>query len=301
MHVVEPNIDVSALRDIAISDKQKIDSLMRISPTAGCENCFQNLFLWSEVYGLKILESGDTATVYNSRDGYIYFPYGKTPSPAQLAEIFDSFAAAGLVRRGGRIYNVPPDYPARFPDAERFFKFDADAGEADYVYDVEKQIALSGAKLRKKRNHIKHFTAQNPQMSVEPLGESNFAQTMRFMDAEDEKKLLFAEEVAIGAAFANFDELGLYGTVLYSSPDKIAAAAIIGKITDEVHSVHFEKSDKLVEGASQMIVKCETEAIAAHGGKFMNREQDLGDPNLRRAKQSLDPTFMYARLGATRL
>lgn len=152
-----------------------------------------------------------------------------------------------------------------------------------------------------KRNHIKHFTAQNPQMSVEPLGESNFAQTMRFMDAEDEKKLLFAEEVAIGAAFANFDELGLYGTVLYSAPDKIAAAAIIGKITDEVHSVHFEKSDKLVEGASQMIVKCEAEAIASRGGKFMNREQDLGDPNLRRAKQSLDPTFMYARLGATRL
>ena len=64
------------------------------------------------------------------------------------------------------------------------------------------------------------------------------------------------------------------------------------------HSVHFEKSDKLVEGASQMIVKCEAQSILEHGGKFMNREQDLGDPNLRHAKESLDPDFMYGRLGA---
>lgn len=122
---------------------------------------------------------------------------------------------------------------------------------------------------------------------------------MSFMDAEDEKKCLFAEVVAIGSAFANFEYLGLYGVVLYAAPEKIAAAAIIGKISDDAHSVHFEKSDKLIEGASQTIVKCEAEAIKANGGRFMNREQDLGDENLRRAKESLDPSFMYARLGAS--
>jgi hypothetical protein len=178
------------------------------------------------------------------------------------------------------------------------FDFDANPAEADYMYEVDKQISLNGAKLRKKRNHIKHFIAQNPQMFSEPLSDKNFAKVMEFMDSEDEKKCLFAEEVAIGNAFANFGNLGLYGVVLYAAPEKIAAAAVIGKITDDAHSVHFEKSDKQIEGASQTIVKCEAEAIKANGGKFMNREQDLGDENLRRAKESLDPSFMYTRLGA---
>lgn len=299
MNLVESDIDTKRLRDIKLADKPKIDFLLSLAPNPGCENCFANLFMWGEVYGLEILEIGERrAVVYNGRDKYLYFPLGGLPQPAELAEICAAFARAGLVAPRSRIYNVPPYYPQIFPSASELFDFDENPDEADYLYDVERQIALSGPKLRKKRNHIKHFLSQNPQMRVEPLCEGNFARAMRFMDAEDEKKCLFAEEVAIGSAFANFRGLGLYGCVLYSAPDKIAAAAVMGEISGGAHSVHFEKSDKLSDGASQMIVRCEAEAIRGRGGKFMNREQDLGDPNLRRAKESLDPDIMYRRLGA---
>lgn len=299
MNLVESDIDTKRLRDIKLADRPKIGRLLSLAPNRGCESCFANLFMWGEVYGLKILEIGENrAVVYNGRDKYLYFPLGELPAPEELAEICSAFARSGLAAPGARVYNVPPDYPEAFPSARELFDFDENPDEADYLYDVDRQIALSGPKLRKKRNHIKHFLAQNPEMSVEPLCEANFAQVMRFMDAEDEKKCLFAEEVAIGRAFANFWELGLYGCVLYSAPGKIAAAAAMGEIACGAHSVHFEKSDKLSDGASQMIVRCEAEAIRDRGGKFMNREQDLGDPNLRRAKESLDPDAMYRRLGA---
>ena len=87
--------------------------------------------------------------------------------------------------------------------------------------------------------------------------------------------------------------------MLYSDLETISAAAIIGKISNQTYAVHFEKSNKQVEGASQAIVKLEAEQIKHLGGKFMNREQDLGNENLRRAKESLDPDFLYMRLGAT--
>lgn len=299
MNLVEYGIDTSQLREITLADKPKIDSLLSLAPNLGCENCFTNLFVWRGIYLLKLLDiAEDRAVIYNGRDKCIYFPIGRIPNPRELLEIHRAFAENKLLSPDSRIYNVPPDYPEKFPEARTLFDFDANPGEADYIYDVEKQIALTGPKLRKKRNHIKHFTAQNPNASMEPIDESNFKSVLRFMDSEDDKKHLFAEEVAIAEAFENFRALDLYGTILYSEPGKIAATAVMGPMSSTAHSVHFEKSDKLVEGASQMIVKCEAQSILEHGGKFMNREQDLGDPNLRHAKESLDPDFMYGRLGA---
>ena len=262
MNLVEYGIDTSQLREITLADKPKIDSLLSLAPNLGCENCFTNLFVWRGIYLLKLLYiAEDRAVIYNGRDKCIYFPIGRIPSPRELLEIHRAFSENKLLLPDSRIYNVPPDYPEKFPEARALFDF-----------------------------------AANP--SVEPMGESNFKSVLRFMDSEDDKKHLFAEEVAIAEAFDNFRTLGLYGTVLYSEPGKIAAAAVLGPMSSTAHSVHFEKSDKLVEGASQMIVKCEAQSILEHGGKFMNREQDLGDPNLRHAKESLDPDFMYGRLGA---
>ena len=154
---------------------------------------------------LKLLYiAEDRAVIYNGRDKCIYFPIGRIPSPRELLEIHRAFSENKLLLPDSRIYNVPPGYPEKFPEARALFDFDANPGEADYIYDVEKQIALTGPKLRKKRNHIKHFTAQNPNASVEPMGESNFKSVLRFMDSEDDKKHLFAEEVAIAEAFENF-------------------------------------------------------------------------------------------------
>ena len=217
MNLVEYGIDTSQLREITLADKPKIDSLLSLAPNLGCENCFTNLFVWRGIYLLKLLYiAEDRAVIYNGRDKCIYFPIGRIPSPRELLEIHRAFSENKLLLPDSRIYNVPPDYPEKFPEAQALFDFDANPGEADYIYDVEKQIALTGPKLRKKRNHIKHFAAQNPNASVEPIGESNFKSVLRFMDSEDDKKHLFAEEVAIAEAFENFRTLGLYGTVLYS-------------------------------------------------------------------------------------
>ena len=55
MNLVESDIDTKRLRDIKLADKPKIDFLLSLAPNPGCENCFANLFMWGEVYGLEIL------------------------------------------------------------------------------------------------------------------------------------------------------------------------------------------------------------------------------------------------------
>ena len=125
MNLVESDIDTKRLRDIKLADKPKIDFLLSLAPNRGCENCFANLFMWGEVYGLEILEIGERrAAVYNGRDKYLYFPLGGLPSPEELAEICSAFARAGLVAPRSRVYNVPPDYPQIFPSTRELFDFD---------------------------------------------------------------------------------------------------------------------------------------------------------------------------------
>lgn len=299
MNLVEEKIDISKLEKIDITHKPLIESLLTYNNSTSCENCFANLYLWRDFYGLEILPLGNSAVIYARKNGFIYFPIGKILPPLALANIVDTFTDANLFGDVRRIYNVPPEYPINFPDAEKFFEFSASHSEFDYVYDVDKQINLTGAKLRKKRNHIKRFFLQNPNWHTEKIDSKNISVAVDFMISEDNKKQLYFEESVIANVKKDFDALDLTGVLLYSDLETISAAAIIGKISNQTYAVHFEKSNKQVEGASQAIVKLEAEQIKHLGGKFMNREQDLGNENLRRAKESLDPDFLYMRLGAT--
>ena len=86
------------------------------------------------------------------------------------------------------------------------------------------------------------------------------------------------------------------GIILRGESRKIAAAAIMGALNPQMYSVHFEKSDKNSEGAAQKIVSLESSHIIGKGASLMNREQDLGLENLRKAKHSLDPLRLYKRL-----
>jgi hypothetical protein len=52
--------------------------------------------------------------------------------------------------------------------------------------------------------------------------------------------------------------------------------------------IHFEKGDPDFKGVYQAINQLFL-ARAGEGYSFVNREQDLGDPGLRKAKQSYHP------------
>ena len=76
---------------------------------------------------------------------------------------------------------------------------------------------------------------------------------------------------------------------------RIVAVEVWSKISPKTYCIHFEKSDKSVKGSSQMIVYLAALKLLSLGAVTMNREQDMGLENLRKAKRSLDPQ-MYERL-----
>ncbi len=278
------------LRVLSLDDRPFFESLCAANPSESCERCFGVNFMWRGSVGYPFAKWRGRAVFFDSRAGFALYPIGGDTPPVELSEMLCELSARSLNAKF--VYDVPPDYPEKFPEVAEFFKIEANPDDFDYIYDAQNLFEMRGAVLRKKRNHIKHFKSLNPNWRQEEFNGANIAQAREFM-----MQLAMPNEVEpLARAFDFFDKLPLDGILLRGENGKIAAAAIMGALSPQMYSVHFEKSDKTLEGAAQMIVFLEALRLIGRGVKFMNREQDLGLENLRHAKRSLDPLRFYRRL-----
>lgn len=172
---------------------------------------------------------------------------------------------------------------------------------ADYLYDIDGLATLSGKKYNKKRNHVNRFVADNPGWRLEPLNYKNLDETKDFFSS-----LRLADKLDIHTAiyereecFKVLDNLGSYpfeGAVLRDGEGRIVAFSIGEAIRDTLY-VHIEKTDHSVSGANEAINQLfAREMLARHPRlRFVNREEDMGDPGLRYAKSSYHPVNLLGK------
>ena len=278
-----------SFKEFSIGDREEFERLCREFPSPSCERCFATSYVWRIFFDYRVAMWRDRLVIFENSNGWLMYPLGRDTPPEELLELVELTREAGFEVKS--VYDAPPDYPQTYPSAAGLFEVSAEEKYFDYLYDLKKLSGLSGPILRKKRNHVKRFKSENPDWICEPVGESNISQAREFMESMEAGE----EIAAISCAFDNFFELGFSGILLRAGGGPIMAAAVMGKINDDVWDVNFEKSDKSVEGAPQMIVQLEADYLLGRGAKFMNREQDMGLENLRHAKRSLDP-IMFRRL-----
>ena len=108
-----------------------------------------------------------------------------------------------------------------------------------------------------------------------------------------EDSSLLCEKYAIQEAFLSFEQLELRGGAIRFD-GKIQAFSFGKKINDETAVLHVEKANHDVRGLYTAITK----EFAAHAWtdvKYLNREEDMGKPGLRAAKEALHPEFMVKK------
>lgn len=170
----------------------------------------------------------------------------------------------------------------------------------DYIYSREKLATLSGKKLHGKRNHIHRFEEQNPDWAYETINDNNEEECSKMAmkwcmnnciseeetweyDKIDESKLVVY-------AIRHRKDLGLIGGALRAGGE-IIAITLGEPLTDDTFVVHFEKAYADIQGAYPMInrefVRHELEAYT-----YVNREEDLGEEGLRKAKLSYYPEII---------
>ncbi len=277
-------------REIRLEDRDIIrEHLFRHHPMS-CEQNYCNMFNWSPAYQYRWTMHDGRLLVRLDGEGSLLFPCGEYFPPETLALIADMLQENGM---DGSIFDVPPAYLDAYPDYGRYFAASTTEDSWDYIYAVEKLHSLSGAKLRKKRNHIAQFERAFPRWKELPLNDATVREyesfVARYYDGVSPEQRGEDDYPALETALKFYAFTGLEGLALHNG-DQVVAIALFSRQNAETYTIHFEKSDRNIPGASQM-VNLRTAAFLRNRCRYLNREQDMGLPGLRHAKRSYDPEF----------
>ena len=194
------------------------------------------------------------------------------------------------------IESVSAEFLARHPTFAAHFHVVANRDSANYVYRTEDLAALAGSPYAKKRNLVQQATRLYA-WRIEPLGPQHSQECLEVGDDIAAKRTtltLQQESQALTTAIRDFAALGLRGLLLRID-DRPAAFSIYDRLNPTTALVLFERALRDKKGLYQVINQETARAIAAQGLTFINREEDLGDPGLRRAKLSYDPVRLEAK------
>ncbi len=266
-----------------------------------CERSWANLQLYNKIYFWQYyIENGRMWIVSTARN-YMFFPLGDSDLlPEEFAGILREFSniCSGSVICG----DIPEDYPLLHPDVDKYFEFDLDPGDFDYIYDLQKICDFQGARLRKRHNHVRQFDREYDRaycvesITSEMLPEVfEFAEKLSFQYWQSDSGL--EEKSAMIRLFELWNDpaCGLDG-VLLRIAGEIAGFSIYSALSPILADIHFEKADRTFTGCGTKLTAVLAEHLLKKGFKEMNREQDLNIDGLRRAKQALDPVRFCRRL-----
>jgi len=101
------------------------------------------------------------------------------------------------------------------------------------------------------------------------------------------------EWAAIGAVLTNFQALQLQGAVILIN-DQVQAFSCGELLNKDTVVIHLEKADPELRSL-YAVINQEFTRQAWAGVPFINREQDLGEPGLRKAKLSYHPHHLVEK------
>jgi hypothetical protein len=162
----------------------------------------------------------------------------------------------------------------------------------DYVYRSSDLAILPGTAYAKIRNRLHKFTKTTP-YATEDITDNNMDEVHEFLKrwclwkdcASDE--VLENERKAIVYSMAHFFDLGLSGIALRID-GAIEAISVFEQMNAETAVVHFEKGSPDYDGIYKA-VNMEAAKRLQTKVAYIDREEDLGIPGLRKAKLSYHP------------
>lgn len=281
-----------------LADKAMIDRYFRMNRNRSCEYTFANIYLWSRHYKVEYAVVQDMLVFYYTERKCFTFPQGDRANLKTTLDTLMEWSA-----RQGVEFHLANVNPGQFTLLEQIYpgRFEVEYYRdlADYVYETEKLIQLSGKKYHGKKNHINKFQKLYPDWSYETIGDGNVEECFQMaLDwrrdngcEEDPEKN--AEMCVTLNSLRLMKELSLRGGLIRAE-GRVVAFSIGEPVCDDTMVVHIEKAYADVPGAYTII----NQQFLAHEAleyTYVNREEDLGDPGLRKAKESYRPVFLVEK------
>lgn len=286
----------------SIADYGWIHDITYPANLPGVDMSFHNMYFWECYYG-EVAQAAGFVTQRLSKDGvstYLY-PAGAGDVKPALEEILNDAKARGEkpVLRG-----VTEDKKALLEELyPGKFSFIAYRDSFDYIYTVEELTELHGKKLQAKRNHCNRFEQDHPDFKTEIVTPENLQRcrdmVSKWYEVHEWNEQIEQEKTAIARAFDHFEASHMDGLMLIDAGEVIAFS-MGARMNELYYDVCFEKAYSAINGAYAMINREFSRMIAQKYPElqFLNREDDMGEPGLRKAKESYQPTCLLEKYNA---
>ena len=260
-----------------------------------CDYSIGGMFMWRDFYRMEYtVEDGIFLTRLRDEAGAYHYslPAGKDV-PRGIRLCMEHAAEQG---RSASFCTVPEEYLPLFRDLGRPLKISEQEDFSDYLYSYESLSTLAGRHYSGVRNHIHHFERENPEWSFEPLRE-HLDEARQFFEEynlanQKESAAAHEESEKVREVLEHMDDYGFEGGVLLV-PGAVAGFTL-GEVIRDTLYVHIEKGDKRIPGSYQMLSNQFLKSVK-RPVSFVNREEDMGDPGLRKAKLELRPTAILKK------
>lgn len=280
---------------VALSDKARVEEYLRLSNFRGCEYTFGNMLLWGAHFNTMIaFEDGlcFEKTGSGSNTMFVY-PFGSGTTEAAVTNILEyterNCLPCVICANESVKESICDKFPAATAQPYRDF--------CDYVYLADDLENLVGKKYHAKRNHLNRFYEND--WSFEPLSEKNIEECLAMNELWREENVTDDSEDAhsktveldvVKRSLELFNELGYIGGVLRVNGE-VQAFTFGERSAEDTFVVHVEKALRKYQGAYAAINR---EFVRSLGGKYtyIDREEDTGSENLRKAKMSYNPIFL---------
>ncbi len=288
-------------QDISLENQAAVDWLFAQYSPEISEYTFTNLFIWRLTRPIKLtLLDGYLCVLAQKNDGNMSFmPPVRDGDVCALTEALFSFMQDSGHKP--QLVRVPEDMANRLKTSG--FHIEPDEANSDYVYLVEDLANLAGRKFDGKRNRIKKclrkYSPEYETMTTDIVDECLQLQeewcNVRHCELDPG---LESENIAIKELFSHIESLPVFGCAVVIR-GRIEAFSIGEKLNEQTAVIHFEKANSAIDGIYQLVNQwfCQN---ALTDYIYVNREQDLGIPGLRKAKQSYHPHHMVNKYTITR-
>ncbi len=297
------------LQEITIEKKEEITGYLRRRCSQNSEFTFTNLFMWRKSYDIRYLILDDMFCIMPKHgDGprSATFPIGFVNADGTERDIVSVVTTLlEECREHGyqpllRLYderalNVLLDkFPGKFLITE-------DINSFDYVYRVEDLIQLSGKKYHAKKNHVNKFKSLYS-WEYQTIHKEDLAECLELFDRWHDKKGeetfgLDEEREAVKELFDHWQHLDVKGGCIRVD-GKMVAFSVGEPLCGKTAVIHLEHADTNYQGSFAIM----NQQFLEHEWKdfeYVNREEDMGIPGMRKVKESYRPAFMVKKYIAT--
>lgn len=280
---------------VELRDKPHVEEYLRKSDFRGCEYTFGNLYMWGSHYNTEICfaEGFCFEKTGRGKDTMFIYPYGEGSVDSAVSLMREYAAHYGFPCVVCANKSITEQVLEKYPEAKAELYRDF----CDYIYSADDLENLKGKKFHAKRNHLNRFYEND--WSFEPMSSENIPECLEMnelwreenvMDGAEDAQSKLTELDVVRRSLELFDELGYTGGVLRVEGE-VQAFTFGERSAENTFVVHVEKALRKYQGAYAAINR---EFVRSLGGKYeyIDREEDTGSENLRKAKKSYNPVFL---------